>query len=130
MVETIKRYQIYAKRTTDENYTQWTQTGDAEEIEQHVSKIHEAGYLAAVKDTATGAKWSDTKKGENSMKNLQNTKAVVRTILEEEPQTRNFESVRRTRQKVQAECPWLAACPKVGEYRAENEQAYREFARG
>ena len=104
--------------------------------------------------------------GENSMKNLQNIKAAVKTILEEEPQTRNsdsllylhvlkkvgddlltmpvrdflanmgeseappFESVRRTRQKVQAECPWLAACPKVGEYRAENEQAYREFARG
>ena len=40
-----------------------------------------------------------------------------------------FESVRRTRQKVQAECPWLAASPKVGEFRAENEQSYREFAR-
>ena len=99
------------------------------------------------------------------MKNLQNTKAIVRTILEEEPQTRNsdsllylqvlkrvgenllsmsvrdflanmgesdappFESVRRTRQKVQAECPWLAASPKVGEFRAENEQIYRDFAR-
>lgn len=104
------------------------------------------------------------------MKNLQNVKALVAKILEEDEKARNsdsylyfrvigilgqerdidmnfvtvtafllnmaewgfppFESVRRTRQKVQAECPWLAACPKVGEYRAENEQAYREFARG
>ena len=99
------------------------------------------------------------------MNNLQNTKALVKTILEENEMTRNsdsllymevlkrldiklldmtmydflnhmralnappFESVRRTRQKVQAECPWLAACPKVGEFRAENEQIYREFAR-
>ena len=41
-----------------------------------------------------------------------------------------FESVRRTRQKVQAECPELAACKKVAEGRAENEVTYREFARG
>ena len=41
-----------------------------------------------------------------------------------------FESVRRTRQKVQAECPWLAASDKVNAFRAENEQIYREFARG
>ena len=40
-----------------------------------------------------------------------------------------FESVRRTRQKLQAECPWLAACQKVAEGRAENEEIYREFAR-
>jgi hypothetical protein len=66
VIETIKRYQIYAKRITDENYTQWTQTGDAEEIERHVSKIHEAGYLAAVKDTVTGKKWSDTKRKEKT----------------------------------------------------------------
>lgn len=104
------------------------------------------------------------------MKNLQNTKALVAKILEEDEKARNsdsylyfrvigilgqerdidmnyvtvtafllnmaewgfppFESVRRTRQKVQAECPWLAASPKVGEFRAENEQIYREFARG
>lgn len=103
--------------------------------------------------------------GENSMKNLQNIKAMVKAVLEEEPQTRNsdsllylhvlkkvgdnllsmsvrdflanmgesdappFESVRRTRQKVQAEYPWLAASPKVGEFRTENEQIYKEFAR-
>lgn len=41
-----------------------------------------------------------------------------------------FESVRRTRQKVQAEFPHLAACQKVAECRAENEVTYREFARG
>lgn len=41
-----------------------------------------------------------------------------------------FESVRRSRQKVQAECPWLAACDRVKEFRAENEQDFREFARG
>lgn len=41
-----------------------------------------------------------------------------------------FESVRRTRQKVQAENPHLAPCKKVEEFRAENEAAFREFARG
>ena len=40
-----------------------------------------------------------------------------------------FESVRRSRQKVQRECPWLSACAEVNEYRAENEVAYRDFAR-
>jgi len=40
-----------------------------------------------------------------------------------------FESVRRTRQKIQAECPHLAPCKAVAELRAENEEAYREFAR-
>lgn len=41
-----------------------------------------------------------------------------------------FESVRRTRQKVQQDCPWLASCEKVSAMRAENEQIYRKFARG
>ena len=41
-----------------------------------------------------------------------------------------FESVRRTRQKVQAEFPHLAACERVNEFRAENEQDFRAFARG
>lgn len=41
-----------------------------------------------------------------------------------------FESVRRSRQKVQAECPWLAACEKVQGFRAENESTFRDFARG
>ena len=40
-----------------------------------------------------------------------------------------FESVRRSRQKVQAECPWLAPSKAVAKLRAENEEAYREFAR-
>ena len=104
------------------------------------------------------------------MKNLQNTKALVQSILERDQRARSsdyflyfvviktiaekrsidlkqipvtdfllsmerssvfppFESVRRSRQKVQAECPWLAACQKVGECRAESEEIYREFAR-
>lgn len=41
-----------------------------------------------------------------------------------------FESVRRSRQKVQRQCPWLAASPEVEEFRAENEHEFREFARG
>ena len=41
-----------------------------------------------------------------------------------------FESVRRSRQKVQAECPYLAPSDKVREFRAENEEAYRKFALG
>lgn len=39
-----------------------------------------------------------------------------------------FESVRRTRQKAQAECPELQACEKVQEMRSANEKEYREFA--
>lgn len=41
-----------------------------------------------------------------------------------------FESVRRSRQKVQSECPWLAASDEVQTFRNENEEVYREFARG
>lgn len=41
-----------------------------------------------------------------------------------------FESVRRARQKVQAECPHLAACEKVAGFRAENQREYLTFARG
>lgn len=40
-----------------------------------------------------------------------------------------FESIRRSRQKVQAECPWLAASEEVALFRAENEDAYKNFAR-
>ena len=39
-----------------------------------------------------------------------------------------FESVRRARQKLQAECPDLRANDEVGLFRAENETAYKEFA--
>lgn len=42
----------------------------------------------------------------------------------------NFETVRRTRQIAQAERPELAAKEEVEAYRAENETAYRAFARG
>lgn len=97
---------------------------------------------------------------------LQNTKALVKSILEEVPESRNndmrlyfevcrkvngnildypfgrvilrldrfnlppFESVRRSRQKVQSEHPELAANDVVQVFRAENEEQYREFARG
>lgn len=40
-----------------------------------------------------------------------------------------FESVRRTRQKAQAECPELASSKVVAERRAEAEKDYRKFAR-
>ena len=40
-----------------------------------------------------------------------------------------FESVRRTRQKIQEKYPHLAPCKVVEEYRAENEEAFLEFAR-
>lgn len=40
-----------------------------------------------------------------------------------------FESVRRSRQKLQRAFPHLAACKEVEEIRAENEHEYREFAR-
>lgn len=39
-----------------------------------------------------------------------------------------FESVRRSRQKVQAEFPHLAACKTVAKFRAENEKEFRAFA--
>lgn len=41
-----------------------------------------------------------------------------------------FESVRRTRQKVQQTYPHLAACKKVEEQRMANEEVYRAYARG
>lgn len=41
-----------------------------------------------------------------------------------------FETVRRTRQKIQQHHPELAACAAVEGYRAENETEYREYARG
>lgn len=40
-----------------------------------------------------------------------------------------FESVRRSRQKVQEECPHLAANEEVQIFRADNEEIYKEFAR-
>lgn len=100
---------------------------------------------------------------------LRNTKALVKTILEQDQRARNsdsflymkviehldemygsnlskmtvacflvnmgslkapsFETVRRTRQKLQAEFPELSANKKVAEQRAENEEAFRQFAR-
>ena len=39
-----------------------------------------------------------------------------------------FETVRRSRQRIQAECPDLRPCDEVALFRAENETAYREFA--
>ena len=41
-----------------------------------------------------------------------------------------FETVRRTRQKVQEHFPELAGAPEIAEFRKENEEAYREYARG
>ena len=40
-----------------------------------------------------------------------------------------FESVRRSRQKIQKQYPELRACKKVEEARAENELEYRAYAR-
>ena len=40
-----------------------------------------------------------------------------------------FETVRRTRQKIQAEHPELASSERIEKLRAENEQVYREYAR-
>lgn len=40
-----------------------------------------------------------------------------------------FESVRRTRQKIQEKHTHLAPCKVVEELRAENEEAYLEYAR-
>lgn len=41
-----------------------------------------------------------------------------------------FETVRRTRQKIQRECPELASNEKVAQMRLVNEAAFREYARG
>lgn len=40
-----------------------------------------------------------------------------------------FETVRRTRQKLQQHNPELAACDEVEAMRIENEKSYREYAR-
>ena len=42
----------------------------------------------------------------------------------------NFETVRRTRQKIQQHCPELGACEKVAGYRAEKEQEFKSYALG
>lgn len=39
-----------------------------------------------------------------------------------------FETVRRTRQKIQADFPDLAACKKVAAMRQENEAAFKAYA--
>ena len=41
-----------------------------------------------------------------------------------------FETVRRTRQKIQQHHPELAACEAVEGFRAENEQQYKAYAVG
>lgn len=41
-----------------------------------------------------------------------------------------FESVRRARQKLQATYPELRACDNVEQFRSENEEAVRDYARG
>lgn len=103
------------------------------------------------------------------MNDLKPTSKIVKAVMENNPQTRNsdsllwlkvleyearrkgvalynvtlrdfltnmytdfpkFETVRRSRQKVQEKNPALRACEKVAEYRAENEKEYRSFARG
>ncbi len=42
----------------------------------------------------------------------------------------NFETCRRTRQKIQAECPELAGSEEVEAVRAELETDFREYAKG
>ena len=42
----------------------------------------------------------------------------------------NIETVRRTRQKLQAECPELAGTEKIQGFRADREKEFREYARG
>lgn len=41
----------------------------------------------------------------------------------------NFETVRRTRQKIQADCPELCGSDEVEEVRSYNEDAFRDYAR-
>lgn len=41
-----------------------------------------------------------------------------------------FETVRRTRQKIQATYPELKACEDVEQFRDQNEEAFRDYARG
>ena len=41
-----------------------------------------------------------------------------------------FETVRRTRQKIQADFPELASCKRVEKMKAVKEEAFREYARG
>ena len=104
------------------------------------------------------------------MNELKTTAALVKHLLETDPQTRNsdsylyyqvirfeanqkgvdlktltvqsfllcinqlgftgFETVRRARQKIQAQYPELAAKGSVSSARAENEKNFRAFARG
>ena len=98
-------------------------------------------------------------------KSLNTTKALVKSILEKVPETRNsdmllyfvicdmknasalelpfgavitnldkynlppFESVRRSRQILQAAIPELASSPEIETFRTENEKIYENFSR-
>lgn len=102
------------------------------------------------------------------MKDLYNTKALVKEILQKDATARNsddrlyylvvqnisrekgfmldhmsiayflrnreeldvpgFETVRRARQKIQAECPELRPCEKIEAMRMHNESVFKEFA--
>ena len=50
-------------------------------------------------------------------------------LLQKELNLPNFETVRRTRQKLQAQFPELTGAKNVREARAKREKAFREYAR-
>lgn len=53
--------------------------------------------------------------------------SVYSFLMDEHIYFPGFETVRRTRQKIQQTCPWLGSCEKVHEWRSENERQYRKW---
>lgn len=70
-----------------------------------------------------------SKLGEEKGLNLDNIPVTVFLLSMAEWGFPPFESVRRARQKLQAEFPELSANETVAAHRAENEEAFRDFAR-
>ena len=97
-------------------------------IKALVKAILEADTMARNSDSYLYLRVIDTVAKTNNV-NLQNISVIDFLNMLPVSVFPQFESVRRSRQKVQAEFPYLGACEKVSEYRAENEEEYRDFAR-
>ena len=48
-----RRYHIYAKRDTKDNWSEWTQVNDFDRVVYHANLIEEQGFLTRVYDKKT-----------------------------------------------------------------------------
>lgn len=96
------------------------------------------GLVKAILEKETAARNSDsvlylsvlTKICKEKSIDIANLTVPSLLLLGKELGLPGFETVRRTRQKIQAKFPELSGSKEVQAYRTANEAAYREFARG